>query len=389
MHRMLIERIENRILVGTIAFVGIMVLVGWVAINENARMASFDRQYGARSIERGADLFAGNCSTCHGTDGLGILGRGPGLNNPSLFGHDFLAEWNDKLAALSSKASTLEAHKLDLQAELSAEGTSERRKGQIETEVADIDAQLNDPARQAEIDRLTAEREEHIGTMVTAVDAGYNPEAPDRLAQLGWGGTTNSFILTTLIHGRPTSISYWPEPMPAWSNLAGGPLRQDQLQDVANYIQNWDKGDAWSLEDLLAVRQFAIIPGQGGEPVEVTAEAVGSDVEAALTQIADLTGDAARGQKVYENSPSELGERLGCVGCHGGGLVGPNIEGTWDRAVNERPGPSPEHYIVESILQPGVYLVENWSPVMPPNLGTRMSAQDLADLLEYIKTTGG
>ena len=78
MHRMLIERIENRILVGIIAFVGIMVLVGWVAINENARMASFSRQYDARSIERGAELFAGSCSTCHGTDGLGILGRAPG-----------------------------------------------------------------------------------------------------------------------------------------------------------------------------------------------------------------------------------------------------------------------------------------------------------------------
>ena len=31
MHRMLIERMENRILVGIISFVGIMVLVGWVA----------------------------------------------------------------------------------------------------------------------------------------------------------------------------------------------------------------------------------------------------------------------------------------------------------------------------------------------------------------------
>jgi mono/diheme cytochrome c family protein len=388
MHRMLIERIENRILVGIIAFVGIMVLVGWVAINENARMASFSRQYDARSIERGAELFAGSCSTCHGTDGLGILGRAPGLNNPALFGHDFLADWNAQLAALTSAADTLEARKVDLQAELAAEDTSERRKGQIETELAEIDAQLADPARQEEIDRITAERDAQMVSMQAAIDAGYNPEEPDRLAQLGWGGTTNSFILTTLIHGRPTSISYWPQAMPAWSNIAGGPMREDQIQDVANYIQNWDKGDAWTLEDLLAVRQFAIVPGQGGESSEPTAEPVGADVEAALTQIAGLVGDPARGQQLYENrEQSERGERLGCVGCHGGGLAGPNYEGTWERVLTERPGPSPEHYVVESILQPAVYIVDPWPAAMPADFGARMSAQDLADVLEYIKAS--
>lgn len=388
MHRMLIERIENRILVGIIAFVGIMVLVGWVAINENARMASFTRQYDARSIERGAEQYAGSCSTCHGTDGLGILGRAPALNNPALFGHDFLSDWNDQLAALTSAADTLEARKVDLQAELAAEDTSDRRKGQIETELAEIDAQLNDPARQEEIDRITAERDAQIASMQAAIVNGYNPEEPDRLAQLGWGGTTNSFILTTLIHGRPTSISYWPEPMPAWSNLAGGPMREDQIQDVANYIQNWDKGDAWTLEDLLAVRQFAIVPGLGGS-AEADAEPVGAVVEAALTQIAGLVGDPARGQQLYENreQPQLGGLFLGCAGCHGGGLAGPNYEGTWERALTERPGPSPEHYLVESILQPAVYVVDPWPAAMPGDFGARMSPQDLADVIEYLKAS--
>lgn len=388
MHRMLIERIENRILVGIIAFVGIMVLVGWVAINENARMASFTRQYDARSIERGAELYAGSCSTCHGTDGLGILARAPGLNNPALFGHDFLGEWNAQLAFQTSTANTLEARKVALQDELAAEGTSDRRKGQIEAEIVEIDAQITDPARQEEIDRITVERDAQIASMQAAIANGYNPEEPDRLAQLGWGGTANSFILTTLIHGRPTSISYWPEAMPPWSNLAGGSMRQDQIQDVANYIQNWDKGDAWTLEDLLAVRQFAIIPGIGGESSEPTGEPVGADVEAALTQVAGLIGDPARGQQLYANSePSERGSNLGCIGCHGGGLVGPAYEGTWERASTERPGPSPEHYLVESILQPAVYVVDPWPPAMPSDFGARMSAQDLADMIEYLKSS--
>ncbi|NOG52273.1 MAG: c-type cytochrome [Chloroflexi bacterium] len=115
--RMLIERIENRILVGTIAFVGIMVLVGWVAINENARMASFTRQYSARSIERGAELFAANCSTCHGTDGRGAQLRAPALNSPHLFGFDYLAQWDDEIDTLNREVETLEAEKLTLQDE--------------------------------------------------------------------------------------------------------------------------------------------------------------------------------------------------------------------------------------------------------------------------------
>jgi mono/diheme cytochrome c family protein len=69
--RMLIDKMENRILVGASMFVGILILVGWIAINEPARMSSFERQYEARAIERGGELFAQNCATCHGTDARG------------------------------------------------------------------------------------------------------------------------------------------------------------------------------------------------------------------------------------------------------------------------------------------------------------------------------
>ena len=85
----ILDRIESRILIGVTAFIGVMVLVGWVAINENARMSSFEEQYQARSIERGAALFSANCSSCHGPDGRGIANFGPGLNNPQFFGYDF------------------------------------------------------------------------------------------------------------------------------------------------------------------------------------------------------------------------------------------------------------------------------------------------------------
>ena len=86
-------RIETKVVLGTAFFFGIILLVGWVALNEDARMAEFTMQYEARSIERGATLFESNCSTCHGRFGQGS-GRAPALNNPSLFNGQRLDEMN-------------------------------------------------------------------------------------------------------------------------------------------------------------------------------------------------------------------------------------------------------------------------------------------------------
>ncbi|MBK9126015.1 MAG: c-type cytochrome [Chloroflexi bacterium] len=392
--RMLVDRIENRILVGIIAFVGIMVLVGWVAINENARMASFTRQYNARSIERGAELFAANCSTCHGTDGRGVSLRAPALNSPHLFGYDFLAQWDDEIDTLNREIAALESEKLALQDELAADGVTDRRREAIETRIAEIDAELADPERQARIEELQFERQQQVTAMVAAVDKGYDPDVPSRLVQLGWGGTRESFIQTTLIHGRPTSISYWRAPMVSWGQRSGGPLRDDQIQDIVNYILNWDKGTDWTLEDLLAVQQFPIIPGEGGGG-EITAEAVGSDVDAALAALTTVVGDPVRGQALYEGSErTQRAQRLGCSGCHYGGVQGPAYDGLWERILDERltdpalAGYTPEHYVIESILAPGAYVVSGWAAgQMPAQFGQQMSAQDVADILEFIKAS--
>lgn len=392
--RMLIDRIENRILVGIIAFVGIMVLVGWVAINENARMASFTRQYNARSIERGAALFAANCSTCHGTDGRGLTGRAPALNSPAFFGHDFLAQWDDELDTLNRQLTELEAEKLALQDEMAAEDVTDRRRTAIEARIAEIDAALVDPERQFRIEDLQFARQQQVDAMIAAVDMGYDPDVPSRLVQIGWAGTRESFIQTTLIHGRPTSISYWPQPMVSWSQRSGGPLRDDQIQDLVNYIVNWDKGTDWTLEDLLTVQQFPIVPGEGGGG-EITADAVGADIDAALAALETVVGDPVRGQALYERrEPSQRAVRLGCSGCHYGGVQGPTYDGIWSRIVNERltdpalADYTPEHYVVESILVPGAYVVSGWQAgQMPASYPNDISVQDLADLLEFIKAS--
>lgn len=85
--------LEHKVILGIAFFFGILLLLGWVFLNEEARMAEFTEQYEARSIEAGAALFETHCAACHGPRGLGS-GRAPALNNPRLFNGERLAEMN-------------------------------------------------------------------------------------------------------------------------------------------------------------------------------------------------------------------------------------------------------------------------------------------------------
>lgn len=73
-----------RVIVGTLSFVVTMILIGYVAVTEQDRMANFDIAYQARTVENGGQLFENNCATCHGLAGQGVPGKGPALNTPDL-----------------------------------------------------------------------------------------------------------------------------------------------------------------------------------------------------------------------------------------------------------------------------------------------------------------
>jgi mono/diheme cytochrome c family protein len=380
---------EQRIMAGVLSFVAILVLLGWAAINEGGRMAAFTDTYHARSIEQGAALFTTNCSTCHGPNGYGGA-KGPALNNPQLFGHDFFPEITREINAL-----TIE--KNDLSAEAGRNETTAERRAEIDARIAEIDARI------AEIDAPRRER------LRPAIDRGYDPQRPNRLQNVAWVGTTESFVLTTLIHGRPVSNNYWAGGgMVAWSQTAGGPLRMDQLEDLTAYIMNWDKGDAWDIDtDLFAVQQFAIEPEDPAPYLAQIAQLqasggviqtpIGINVRDATDQvlaiIAEGNADPARGDALYHNAARSFnGTALACSGCHmaQGPGVGPQTEGTYTRVINERlpvlPGYTAEQYLVESILMPGNYIVDTYQNVMIANFGDNLSAQDLADLIAYLQT---
>lgn len=117
--------LENRILIGLAAITATIILVGWIAINENARMEEFTERTSARSIEQGGKLYENNCSTCHGPASYGSAGVAPALNSPVFFGFSFFAEIDQQLIIIESQLGNatgeeraqLQARQAELQAE--------------------------------------------------------------------------------------------------------------------------------------------------------------------------------------------------------------------------------------------------------------------------------
>jgi len=196
----------------------------------------------------------------------------------------------------------------------------------------------------------------------------------DYLNAIGWSGSLDDFLSSTVSAGRPlpTEGSSFPEPMPTWSQTFGGSLRIDQVENVVSFIMNW--GD----------RAVA-----GIEPTESTdGVMMGSDIFVELPE-----GDVAAGQVLAE-------ETLGCTACHTLSEVGP----PWE-AMDGLPGigirggiriqqddytgnaTSGDQYLIESVVETNVHIVEGFQPdIMPTNFGDRLTFQDMADLLAFLKT---
>jgi mono/diheme cytochrome c family protein len=166
----------------------------------------------------------------------------------------------------------------------------------------------------------------------------------NRLNELGYSGTLESYIKLTVAGGRPAQSSSgpWPQNMPTWSVDYGGPLRNDQVDSVVAYILSWE--------------EFAVETGEGG----------------ALTQV---EGD----------TPEERGRNLfqvrGCIGCHKvageGQVIGPDLTNVYAEKG--------EDYIRQSILDPNAVVAEGFQPnIMPPTFGELLSEDDINDIIAYL-----
>jgi cytochrome c2 len=121
------------------------------------------------------------------------------------------------------------------------------------------------------------------------------------------------------------------------------------------------------------------------EPQGTSAAPSGNAVDALMAEFNALpAGEAAGGQAVFTGAG-------GCTACHslqeGQTIVGPSLHGIGTRAGTERPDYPPEAYLYESITNPNAFVVPGFPPgVMPQTFKQVLSAQQLADVIAFLKT---
>ena len=153
--------------------------------------------------------------------------------------------------------------------------------------------------------------------------------------------------------------------MPTWGQTYGGPMRPDQIKDVASFVLNWE---------ATAVGAGQAVTGTQATP----------------TPAAVVSGD-----------PVDIGKAAyaakGCAGCHGepggaGGGIGPNLGGLATRAGSTVAGQSAEEYIHTSIVNPNAYIVPECptgacaAGLMPQNFGQTLAPEELDGLVQYLLT---
>ena len=184
-----------------------------------------------------------------------------------------------------------------------------------------------------------------------------------RLTEVGWSGTLEDYIIATVSSGRLTStrpdqyVGGGHPAMPAWSDRYGGPLRDDQIRDLARYILNWR---ATAMEEV--------------ELVDISASVESDD-------------PLVRGESLFRQN--------GCGGCHalgsiGAGVVGPNLNQIGTVAAERVSGMTAEEYVLQSIIKPNTFIVPECpggpcaENVMPQNFADLLSDEQLNDLVIFL-----
>ncbi len=182
-----------------------------------------------------------------------------------------------------------------------------------------------------------------------------------RLKDVGWSGTLEDYIISTVSAGRVASTRPDQYPgaghpaMPTWSERYGGPLRDDQIRNIAAFILNWES---------TALGQTEL-----------------KELPTPTPSAAEQADPVARGRQVFTSR--------GCGGCHtiqgiSTGTVAPNLSQIGTVAATRKEGMSAEDYIRESILNPDAFVVEGYQPIMPKNFGDQLSQQELDDLVAFL-----
>jgi len=280
---------QVKIIIGTVAFMMTMMLFGYAALREPARLERFAAADLARNVEKGAEIYFNNCSTCHGNDG-------------------------DALECVNAAGEPIACVGLPLK-----------------------DSYL------------------------------LCGEPSNRLVDLDYKFTVRDYVYGTVYAGRVGTQ------MPTWSAELGGPLQGYEIENVTQFVLNW-QNDLCDDDDVTPAYAW---------PITVTAL-----IE---TEGVTVPGDAANGQTLYQAT-------YACTSCHGDPAVaGSNNVGPWLGDMAERGGTivdgyAAADYTYESILNPNAHIAAECpagpcaTPSgMPGNFSVRIrDPQAMIDLLTYI-----
>lgn len=294
-----------KILLGIVGVMASVVLVVAQFAMEEPRMAAQAANWDGRSIEKGAELFANNCTTCHGVDGKGLTGVAPALNSKYFF--------------------------------------------------------------------------------------------TQRATDLSLSGTLADYVELTIIAGRPSKVgSQWAQMMPTWSNRVGGPMRDDQVEQLTKFVMNWETAalqqtaeeDPWQCFKGAPTR-----PQEGSEPEVLGIKTCATDGTATLpgepvvvaTPAAETTGPRA---------PQELFVSMACSGCHdlsqeqtesNRGPIAPYFGNLYQTAGDRVAGQDAATYVHNSIVNPNEFVNPGYvAGIMPQNFGEQMSEEEIQGLVNWL-----
>jgi mono/diheme cytochrome c family protein len=184
----------------------------------------------------------------------------------------------------------------------------------------------------------------------------------DRLQEVGWPGTLEEYVMATtelgrVVATRPLYAGDGVVVMSAWSEAFGGPLRRDQIRDLAAFVLNWQ---------ATALGEVEL------RPLEMPRASL-DDPEA-----------IARGRALFSE--------VGCSGCHAvdgvsAAEVGPDLGRVASVAATRQPGLTAEEYLREAILIPNAYFVEGFERTAKSNMcGGVLSEEQLDELVAFLLT---
>jgi len=269
-----------KIIVGILAVMLAVAMLLFVGLVDGPRMEAQTANWDGRGIEKGAEIYANNCASCHGLEGKG--NPGPALNSRYFF--------------------------------------------------------------------------------------------TQRLNDVGYTGSLYDYVELTVAAGRPSKANgQWGVMMATWGAEYGGPLRADQVANVAAYVMNWEADALQQTAETDPWIPFQDTPSRGS-PYEGAEQAAAGPVE--------------------PRAPSELFVSMACSGCHildqpqtaaNRGIVGPNMGNLRENAEQRIEGQIAEEYVHNSIVNTNAFIVDGYMPnIMPQDFSQRMSEEEINGLVEWL-----